>query len=603
MSRRSLGSEQPSMQVAAPGGRTRILRRLATHPAAALALVAGLAASIYSNTLSASFHLDDIPTIVRNGEIRQVTNFVDLSGSRPVGFLTFALNYQVGELNVVGYHVVNLLIHIANGWLVYVLVLMLWRLQGTEDDQSFRSSTESRVAAIMAALLFVSHPIQTQAVTYIVQRFASLVALFYMLAVACYLRWRLATPGTSTRYLWYVGALAATILAMKTKETSFTLPFMLVLAEGVFFRTVSLKQWVPLIPFLLTLPIIPLSLSGGVGEAEPGFTGIDRMSYLFTQFRVLLTYLRLLALPIHQNVDYDYPIHHSFLDPAVFLSFLVLLALGGAAIWLLFWRPRYRLAAFGVLWFFLTIAVESSIIPIRDVIFEHRLYLPMVGLLFAGAVLVMGLRDRLRATGIVAVAIITAVFAVAAYDRNRVWNDEITLWSNVVQESPKKARGHNGLGVAYAYAGRLEEAMASYKTAIVLQPDFPKVHSNLGNIYLRLGLTEEAIAEYQTEIRFHPDTPEAHSNLGNAYVRQKRLDEAIREHETAVRLQPDFADLHHNLGVAYQRKGLYDKARREFETTLRLNPGFTRARQALEALERESQSSNSTSQTGEVFPK
>jgi len=307
---------------------------LLARPLAVLLLLTFLATIIYSNTFSVPFHFDDTPNILENPQIKDLKNFLDFSGNRYVGYLSFALNYHFGGLHVFGYHLVNLLIHIINGFLVYFLVLLLFktsRRQKTLADPNILSTThDSQIAAapwiaLAAALLFVAHPIQTQAVTYIVQRFASLVTLFYLFTVVCYLKWRLASPETRSRFLWYWMALLFTVLAMKTKENSFTLPFMILLVEVVFFRSFTRRRWVALIPFLLTLLIIPVSRGDALGEAE-GFardtTAISRSDYLFTQFRVIVTYIRLLFLPIRQNLDYDYPIYHSLLEPSVLIDYI-----------------------------------------------------------------------------------------------------------------------------------------------------------------------------------------------------------------------------------------------------------------------------------------
>ncbi|MBI4374596.1 MAG: tetratricopeptide repeat protein, partial [Deltaproteobacteria bacterium] len=283
---------------------------------------------IYSNTFLTPFQFDDESNIIDNAEIRSLGNFLDFSGTRFVCFLTFALNYRFGGLNVFGYHLVNLLIHITNGFLVYSLILLLIRaVQGPPTPPASQSASAPFIA-LATALLFIAHPIQTQAVTYIVQRLASLVTLFYLLAVVGYLKWRLSPSEAGTRSLWYAVSLVSCVLAMKTKENSFTLPLMILLMERVFFKPLRWKAILPF--FLLAAPIIPLSHQNALGEAE-GFardtTEIGRSDYLFTQFRVIVTYLRLLVLPINQRLDYDYPIYHSFFQPAVFIPFLFLLGL------------------------------------------------------------------------------------------------------------------------------------------------------------------------------------------------------------------------------------------------------------------------------------
>jgi tetratricopeptide (TPR) repeat protein len=585
-----------------------------THPLAALLLIGLIAALIYSNTFSASFHFDDVPNITDNPRIKHLQNLLDFSGSRYVGFLSFALNYHFAGLSLFGFHIVNLLIHIANGVLVYWLIRLFFQSPRLIPPPAFAPAAPA--IALFTALLFVVHPVQTQAVTYIVQRFASLASLFYLFAVFCYLKWRLSSPEFKRRHLWYAAAFLATILAMKTKEITFTLPFMLLLVEYVGFGLPTRKQWIGLIPFFLTLPIIPLSRPGALGEGEAGFArdafALSRPDYLFTQCKVIMTYLRILVLPVNQNLDYDFPASHSLFEPPVFLSFLFLSALITTAVYLLFVSrraaadPRLRIIAFGILWFFLTLSIESSIIPIRDVIYEHRLYLPSIGFWLAVTTALFGFFPRRRVPVAVGLAGLILLLGFTAYQRNRIWQDEISLWSDVVHHSPNKARPHNNLGVAYADQKRTDEAVSEYKTAIALDPNYADAHNNLGNSLEDLGKHEEAMQEYKTvlmlnpryarayynvgmfyyargefskaleafeeAIRVEPNLAEARNNLGTIYKENGKYDEAIEQYKKAISLKPDYADAHINLGVAYKKLGRFNEALIEYQTALALNP-------------------------------
>ena len=556
------------------------------QPWTVLLLLSLLAILIYSNTFSAPFHFDDKGHIVDNPRIKNFSSLSDFSESRYVGYISFTLNYHIGQLNVFGYHLVNLLIHIINGFLVYAFVLMLLRIPPVHLTPHSSRLTATSWIALATALLFIAHPIQTQAVTYIVQRFTSLATLFYLLAVVSYLKWRLASEGSERRSLYYAGALLSTVLAMKTKEIAFTLPFMLLLIEAVFFGSSTRKQWIALIPFLLTLVIIPISLPGSIGGGE-GFvketTEISRLDYLFTQFRVIMTYLRLLIFPLHQNLDYDYPISHSLLEPKVLFSFLFLSGLVALALYLLFISQRYtrssqlKLICFGLLWFFLALSVESSIIPIRDVIFEHRLYLPSVGFLLAGNVVILGLMHRWREMTAIVICVLVVILSVATYQRNLIWKDDLTLWTDVVQKSPTKARGHNNLGIAYQDLGRSDEAIQEYKTALALEPNYAEAHNNLGSIYSKLERPDEAIQEFRTALTLKSDNAEAHYNLGIAYQKLERFDEAIQEFRTALTLKPHDAEAHYNLGNVYKDLGRPEEAIREYEAAVTLNPNYAEA--------------------------
>lgn len=402
----------------------------------------------YSNTFSASFHFDDYRRIVSNSHIKDFSTFGQQWGSRYVGYLTFALNYRFGDLNVVGYHLVNLIIHVGNSFLVYLLVRSCLATLGAQAATTTQGSARDRWIALLCAALFIAHPIQTGAVTYIIQRFTILATFFYLLSVVCYLQWRLRKASA-----WYGGALVAALLAMQTKEISFTLPFVLLIFEWACFPPATWKRWITLGPFFLFLPIIPLSLSGPLGQETTDFaretSELSRMSYFMTQLPVIVTYLRLLVWPVGQNVDYDYPVYHSFFEFAVIGSLIVLLAFFAISILLLRSHSRFRLAGLGILWFFVTLSVESSLIPIRDVIFEHRVYLPSVGLFLAMTLVGAQLLESQQRLAMGLGAAVVVVLALATYQRNNVWQDDRSLWSDVVAKSPMKARGHNGLGHAY----------------------------------------------------------------------------------------------------------------------------------------------------------
>ena len=377
-----------------------------------------LGSVLYANTFEAGFYFDSLKGIQDNIHIRSPLNLRSLWQHYPIRFFTylsFALNYHFGKLEVFGYHVVNVTIHVLNGFLVWGLAYLTLKTPAMAGAGGLARHKEW--IALASALLFVAHPIQTQAVTYIVQRYTSLATLFYLLSLVMYLQARLLNQRRETSGprrvpsgLCYLVALLSAVLAMITKEISFTLPVILVLYELLFWgsflrksRAVDWKRLAGLVPFLGTLAIIPWALLreadkspgdmiGGLGALSQETEAISRGDYLLTQFRVLVTYLRLLFLPVNQNLDYDYPISRSFDFPVVF-SLLLLSLILGMAVYLLSLsrqpgRSGLRVLAFGVFWFFITLSVESSVIPIRDVIYEHRLYLPSVGVVlsFVGGV-------------------------------------------------------------------------------------------------------------------------------------------------------------------------------------------------------------------------
>ena len=254
-------------------------RGILGRPVSHFLLIAVLAILVYSNTFNVPFLFDDNPNIVENPIVMDLKYFTQpseaeiFSGTfqykefmkRFIGYLSFALNYKAHGLDVRGYHITNLLIHIINGILLYSLVMLTFRTPWFSDSYL---NDKSRVVALFSALLFVSHPVQTQAVTYIVQRFASLATMFYLMSLVFYVTWRLRTAvrssesGAWKNHIIYIMSLVSAVLAMKTKETAFTLPLAIMLYEFLFFKGKVKMRLLRLMPLILTMLIIPLTYFG-----------------------------------------------------------------------------------------------------------------------------------------------------------------------------------------------------------------------------------------------------------------------------------------------------------------------------------------------------
>ncbi len=340
---------------------------------------------VYSNTFDVPFIFDDRSAIPDNPAVRSF-DLPRIYGSTPLRalpYISFALNYQFHGEAVWGYHLINLIIHILSGLVVWRLALLIFRRMGDSEMPSPGKTPVDKPfsAALFAGLLFIVHPVQTQAVTYIVQRMASMAALFYIAAVFLYACSRSQMRAGSTGRVCYGFSLLSALCAVHCKENTITLPAAVALYELCFENRQHRTDWFLLLPYVLVSAFIPLytinvsSLSlDQISKATAETANISRVTYLLTEFRVIVTYLRLLLLPVHQNLDYDYRLATSLFEPRIFFSFLLLSAIGIAGT-LAFWRNR--LVTFCVFWFYISLSVESTIIPIRDVIFEHRLYLAM----------------------------------------------------------------------------------------------------------------------------------------------------------------------------------------------------------------------------------
>ncbi len=566
-----------------PAASSWLRRALPPAAIAALALVA------YGGALGGDFVFDSVGIVRDNALLRSLGTFFHdpariLWDNRWFGYLTFALNRAAGGVDVAGYHAVNVAIHVASALLVFALVVVTF---ATPRLRASSVAPWSREIGFVAGALFACHPIQTQAVTYIVQRFTSLATLLYLLAVVQYAAWRVwrADGGRSARRdaASWAGILAAAALAMRTKEIAFTLPFAAAAWEAIFMEGPWRLRARSLAPLLATLPLVPLARLGtaaapldavvsAAAEATRVQTAISRADYLATQLPVVATYLRLVVLPIGQNVDHDVPIRHTFLAPDVLASGALLLALAALAAFSL-WRtsraarpadPAWRLPAFGIVWFFVTISVESSVIPIVDPMFEHRAYLPLAGLL-AGVAAAAALLLRARAGGrralVVAGALVALALALAAHARNRVWEDELALFGDAARKSPGKARPHLNLGVALARAGRLPEAVEAFAAANRADPSQVDVYVNMGAALRELGRPEEAAGWLREAIRGRPDLPEPWYNLGCVLMdAPDTAPEAVEAFERAIALRPSHAAAYANLAATLNRLGRFDEA-------------------------------------------
>ena len=353
----------------------------------AFSVIALLILITYSNTFTASFHFDDDAAISENPGIKRVSwdafNSL-LHTNRPVVNLSLMLNYALSGMNVVGWHIFNTSVHIANSWFVYLL--FLWTFTAPGLKRRFADQDASRMA-FFGAVLFAVHPIQTESVTYIISRTELLASFFYLGAFLFFIR------GTRTgSFGYYVAAFASSLFAMGSKEWAVTLPAMLLLYDYFFIAGGELKKlasrWMAhmllMLPWALIAYIYVTFIAGSTsaGFSISGQKGITPWTYLLTSFNVMWTYIRLLFLPINQNLDYDYPVAKTLLEFPTLLSFLGHMAVVAVA-WWLYKKKGLIIVPFGIAWFYITLSPTQSFVPILDVIFEHRMYLPSIGIFLA----------------------------------------------------------------------------------------------------------------------------------------------------------------------------------------------------------------------------
>ncbi|GAB4434918.1 MAG: hypothetical protein OHK0040_06020 [bacterium] len=515
----------------------------------------------YSNTFNSPFTFDDHVVILKNPIIKNFDFFktpfkyVDFNlpedvkisiRTRYLGFLTLNLNYKLGGFDVFGYHLFNIVLHLINSVVLFLLLRLTFK---TPYLSKIDDSELKRYAPFFIAIFFTVHPLQTQVVTYIWQRVVSIATFFYLLSLLFYVKWRFANKGFSMGF--YVLSLICAVLAMFSKEIAITLPVIILLYEFTLLSGNIKKRLAFTIPHLLTIFIIPVTayFAKRLYVADSSITAIvknynkvmeiSKLDYLFTQFRVIMTYLRLLILPINQNLDYDYPIYHSLFSVPVFLSFLFILFCIATALYLYYksWKESSfkRLLAFGIVWFFITLSVESSFIPLDDVIFEHRVYLPSVGFFIFAVTFLLGLKKRVKLSVILAtLSLLSFALLVATYNRNLVWHDEKTLWHDIASKSPNKARVWANLANAYRDNPKMQKVYIA--RALSLKPFYPVYYINYAKASFASGDFDEGMKSLYRVISFgyRENLVKEILDIGNNFLNNKSYELAIRCYELVL---------------------------------------------------------------------
>ena len=555
------------------------------RPVPAVALLGILTLLVYLNSLPNEFVFDDLGLIVKKGSIRDLWNLPGLLGVygggayRPLRTVSHALDFALFGLNPAGYRTVNIALHIVNSGLVFSL---------------FRTLLRNPRPALLAAILFAVHPIQTESVAYISGRRDLLFTLFYLLGFAWYVRYR---ETDQPRYLVLTGA--GYLLSLLSKEMGITLP---VLCAGYdIIRSMPAEKaagpattWRALAEGVRAALYRNRLLYAGAGggllalvvyyvfRANPSrqheMYGGGLWPTLLTGARILVHYLKLIVFPATLNADYSYnafPVSHAITEPPVIFALIIL----GAT-----WWGIYRLlsldrwAAFGGLWFFITLLPVSQIIPHHEMLAEHYLYLPSAGLfLTAGVLLERALAADRRTIAVgTAFALVVAALGIRAAIRNRDWHNSETLWTKTVQTAPESARAHTNLGEVALGKGRFQQAYQEFRTALEIKPDDAINHDNLAVVLLRYGQFDEAEQHLRRSLEIWPDYPKTHVNLGLIYLNRRQLDDAEQEFSVALgsqRITSGFrAEILNNRGIVAALKGKLDDAEQMFADAVRMAP-------------------------------
>jgi len=539
----------------------------------------------YLTSFGGVFLLDDFACIVVNDRIKNLLPLANhLDDERPVVQLSLALNYAFGGDDPWGYHLVNLVVHLLAGLALYGVIRRTLVRRPAPGWRKRRAAW----FALTVACIWLVHPLQTQAVTYVIQRGESMMGLFYLASLYFVIR----GLDSNRPRGWNLAAIAACALGMATKAVMATAPLMIALYDRVFacssWREVFRKRWRLYAGLGASWGVLAAVgvLTGLFRETERrgastvgfGVRGLSPLDYLMTQPEVVLHYLRLCFWPHRLCLDYGWPVAAS--PREVLVPALIVGGLFAATIWALIRRPAL---GFVGAWFFVILAPTSSFIPVRDLAFEHRMYLSLaavamlaalalervVGLALAkGWLAVEGGRRWLAGPAIVAIGLLALRTAV----RNVDYHSQTAMWSDVVAQRPNHTRALNFYGIALSLDGRFDEAIAAFERALAVDPSFDEGRVNLAKTLAKANRFEEAIRHYRQALRGMDGDAPLHHSLAVALDQSGRHAEAIEEYRRTLALQPDHPLAHYNLGLALKGLGRCEEALRELEESLRRHP-------------------------------
>jgi tetratricopeptide (TPR) repeat protein len=544
------------------------------------AILAAAAAVVYARTLSVPFLLDDAYSIVENQSIRRwSTAFwppinATVSG-RPVLNLSLAVSYAISGTAAWAYHALNLAIHVLAGLTLFGIV---------RRTLARRAHPAAFLIAFFASLFWTLHPLQTESVTYVIQRAESLMGLFYLLTLYGFIRGAEAV-GFPKR-VWLALCVTACLLGMATKEVMVSAPLIVLLYDRTFVAGSFREAWhrhrglyVALAATWVPLTAL-LARAGWDRGGTSGFAvGVAPWTYWLTQFQAVTRYLWLSVWP-HPLVFEFGPVRVDRWGNVI-LSALVVVPLAAAVLLAL---RRWPAWGFAGTWFFLILA-PTSVMPGKfQMVVEHRMYLPLAAVMTLVAI---GIHAAVRRRSWIVFAALALGLGALAARRNEDYQTATALWRDTVDKRPDNERARYNLGAALAQMpGRLADAVVEYEQAVRLQPDYVEAHNNLGILLAQMpGRLADAVVHYEAALRLKPDSARAHNNLANALAQLPgRLADAMAEYEEALRLQPDYVEAHSNLGaVLAQIPGRLADAMVEYEQVVRLQPESAKAHNNLGA--------------------
>jgi tetratricopeptide (TPR) repeat protein len=533
---------------------------------ASMIIIIALGSVIYSNSLNGKFIWDDDLLIKDNIYIKNWSNltkiFTEDMGAgtavrtgfyRPLQIFTYMIDYSLWRLNVRGYHLTNIILHILVALGIYWFINILFA---------------DKVLSLLTSLFFVVHPIHTEAVAYISGRADSLAVLFMLLCFIFYIK-NLQLNSIKL----YIATILSYTLALLSRENSLILPLLLLLYHYAFKKKLKVREFLSLVSIvfayiLLRTLVLKSSPANILQSSIAGFVTLFQRTPGF--FVAITNYLRLLFFPSNLHMEYGMQ-SFSLTDPKAILGIAILFLL---IFFTLRTKNTHKLVFFSLSWLIITLLPHSNLYPINAYIAEHWLYMPSIGffLLLAQGLNFLHRRKEWRKFIMVFIISLLVIYSYLTIKQNDYWKEPIAFYERTLKYAPGSVKMFDNLGNAYKDINKYAEAINMYKKAMELNPLAVEAYNNLGYVYQQLGKNEEAMVLYKKAIEIDPSCAKAYNNLGNAYRDINKQQEAITLYKRAIELNPLAVEAYNSLGNAYCSINKYDEAITLYKKVIELNP-------------------------------
>ncbi|MBL7157796.1 MAG: tetratricopeptide repeat protein [Candidatus Omnitrophica bacterium] len=538
-----------------------------------LFVIISLGVLVYSNSLGNDFAWDDAGFVIKNNyikDLRQIPFYFSsrdaladgsLAGEnyRPFLPLSYAIDYFFWKLNPLGYHISNTLFHVANACLLFFITLAL---------------TKDRFISFFTALFFVTHPVQTESVTWISGRADVMFLFFYMASLIAYINFT-----KTKRFISYFASLFLFSCSLLSKEMAASLPFLIILYDLFYGRKEKISaratRYFGFFLILETYVILRFSIIGKLSQC--GYWTGDAYTTFLSMARGIICYLRLLLFPVGLSTDYlRFPLSNSITEPQVIFSIAVIAILIAGS---LKFAKRFKIMSFSVLWFFVTLGPALNIIPIRILIAERFLYLPSIGYCLLLATLVIKLPERISKAQILRygsfcfAALLVGVYSNLTMQRNVDWSDEVALWKKNIEVFPDNDRAYLNLAVAYMVRENdIDKAYVEARKALEIAPEYSEPRMVIASYYISKGRYDDAIGELKHVIEINPNFLRAYTFLGVIYAFKGEYDLADKEYRKALAIEPGYLDARISRATLYLIKGDIYSGIEEFNVILEEPP-------------------------------